>query len=94
MDNMDMNSIQELNRLQQLEQMKKALLGKVLTKEAYERLSRVRIANPQLAAQVEVYFLQIHQAGKLQGSKINDDKLKQVLKTLTIESRDFNIRRK
>ena len=93
MDNFNINNIQEMNRLQQLEEMKKALLSKVLTKEAFERLSRVRIANPQLAAQVEVYFLQIYQAGKLQGVKITEEKLKEVLKTLTNENRGFNIRR-
>ena len=93
MDGININDFQEMKRLQELEQMKKALLGQILSKEAYERLSRVRMANPQLAAQVEVYFLQIYQTGKLQGMKITDDKLRAVLKTLSSDNKDINIRR-
>ncbi len=92
-DNIDINNLQEMNRLQQLERMKKALLVQVLTKEAYERLSRVRMANPQLASQVEIYFLNIYQTGKLQGMKIDDQKLREVLRLLSSEGRDFTIRR-
>ena len=92
-DNIDINNLQEMNRLQQLERMKKALLAQILTKEAYERLSRVRMANPQLASQVEMYFLNIYQTGKLQGMKIDDQKLREVLRILSTEGHGFNIRR-
>ena len=92
MDRSNFN-LEELEKAQQLEQMKKDILTRILTKEAFERLSRVKIANPQLAAQVEVYLLQIYQTGKLQGVKITDDKLKEVLKTLVSNKHDFNIRR-
>jgi len=93
MDQIDLNRLQEINRMQQLEQMKKILLGKFLTKEALERLSRVKIANPQLAEQVELYLLQIYQTGKLQGMKISDEKLKDVLRTISADNRGFKIRR-
>ena len=92
-NNIDINNLQEINRIQQLEQMKKVLLGQILTKEAYERLSRVRMANPQLASQVEMYFLNIYQTGKLQGAKIDDKKLREVLRILSSDERGFNIRR-
>ena len=92
-DNIDINNFQEMRRLQQLEQMKKVVLGQIMTKEALERLSRIRIVNPQLAGQVDVYLLQIHQTGKLQGMKITDEKIKVILKTLTNDSPKFNIRR-
>jgi len=92
MEGFDTTSYQEINRMQQIEQMKKMVLGKVLTKEAYERLSRVRVANPQLAAQAELYLLQIYQTGKLQGTRISDEKMKEVLRTLNV-NQDFKIRR-
>ena len=93
MEGMDINQMQEMKRMQHLEEMKKALLTKVLTKEAYERLSRVRVANPQLAATTEVYLLQIYQTGKLQGARISDAKMKEVLRTLSQDNKNFNIRR-
>lgn len=93
MENMDLNTYQEMRRMQQLEQAKRALMGQILTKEAFERLSRVRIANPQLAAQVELYLLQIHQTGKLKGIRITDEKLRAILKTLTYDNHSVNIRR-
>ncbi len=55
----------DLQRAQQLEQMKRQLLSTMLTKEAFERLGRVRTVNPQLAAQAELYLLQMYQAGRL-----------------------------
>ena len=79
--------------MQQLEQAKKALMERILTKEAFERLSRVRIVNPQLSAQVEMYLLQIQQTGKLQGIRITDEKLRAILRTLTNDNHKFNIRR-
>ena len=62
MDYVDYN---QLKQMEQMEAMKKKLLGKMLSKEAYERLGRVRFANPELAAQAEIYLLQVYQAGKL-----------------------------
>ena len=88
----DANQLQQMQQMQQLEEMKKKLLGKILSKEAYERLGRVRYANPQLAAQVEVYLLQIYQAGKLQND-VSDEELKEILKLLS-EKKDFKISKK
>ena len=80
----------EFARMQQLEAMKKQLLGKILTKEAYERLARVRIANPETASQVELYLIQLFQAGKI--STVGDSQLREVLVALT-EKREFKIKR-
>jgi DNA-binding TFAR19-related protein (PDSD5 family) len=93
MNDFDTKSLEELNKMQQIEEMKRALLGRILTKEAFERLSRVRIANPQLAAQAELYLLNIYQSGRLK-QMVPDDKLKEVLKALSEGKRDFNIRRR
>ncbi|MBU0530610.1 MAG: DNA-binding protein [Candidatus Aenigmatarchaeota archaeon] len=78
---------------QQIEQMKNEAMSKILTKDALERLGRIRTANTQLAAQVELYLLQVYQTGKII-EKITDEKLKDVLKTLSEPKREFNMRRK
>ncbi|MFQ5647777.1 MAG: DNA-binding protein [Candidatus Aenigmatarchaeota archaeon] len=72
----------QLEQLRQIEEMKKQLLAKILTKDAQERLGRVRMVNPQLAGQAELYLIQVYQAGKLK-TQITDDKLREVLKTLS-----------
>ena len=85
---MDVN---QLEQLKQIEEMKKQLLSKILTKDALERLGRVRMVNPQVAGQAELYLIQIYQAGKLK-TQINDDKLREVLKALS-EKKEMSIKR-
>jgi DNA-binding TFAR19-related protein (PDSD5 family) len=87
----DYMDIEELQRMQQIDEMKKQLLGKILMKEAYERLGRVRLANPETAAQAELYILQVYQAGKLDGS-ISDSQMKDILRALS-EKKEFKIKR-
>lgn len=87
-----MNGEINIEQMRQIEEMKKNVMNNVLTKEAFERLGRVRSANPQLAGQVELYLLQIYQAGKIQ-NKITDGKLKDVLRVLS-EKKEFRIKRK
>ncbi len=84
----------EFAKMRQIEEMKKKLLATMLSKEAYERLARVRVANQELAGQAELYLLQIYQSGKLEG-RITDEQMKEVLRVLSSGSRqDFKIRRK
>lgn len=89
---MDINELQQAQQMKQLEEMKKQLLTKILTKEAFERLSRIRAVNPQLTAQVELYLLNIFQSGKLL-QPITEEKLKEVLQSLT-EKKEFKVKRK
>lgn len=84
----------ELAKLRQLEEIKRKVLITILSKEAYERLARVRVANPELAGQAELYLLQVYQTGKLE-ERITDEQMKEVLRVLSSGSRpSFNIRRK
>lgn len=76
----------------QMEAMKKAMLFKILDKEAMERLGRVRVANPTLASQLEIYLLQLYDAGQLRET-ITDIKLRQILDVLT-EKRKTTIKRR
>jgi programmed cell death protein 5 len=65
----------------EFEAMKKEMLRKVLTKEALERLGRVKLANPVVASQLEIYLFQLSQTGQLRET-IDDAKLKQILSVL------------
>ncbi len=82
---------EKLQQLQEIEQMKRKLLTNMLTKEAFERLGRVRTVNPDLAGQVELYLLQVYQTGQLK-QQVTDDKMKEILKVLT-QKKQVNIKR-
>ncbi|MFH1237068.1 MAG: DNA-binding protein [Candidatus Aenigmatarchaeota archaeon] len=88
---MEYSDYNQMKQMQQMEAMKKQLLGKMLSKEAYERLGRVRFANPELAAQAEMYLLQVYQTGRL--GMVSDAQMKEILKLLTSGRRDFSIKR-
>lgn len=91
---MDHDNAQNINieQMRQLEEMKRQVLGKILAKEAFERLSRIRVVNPNLAGQAELYLLQIYQQGKIHG-KITDSQMKDVLRVLT-SKKDIMIKRR
>ena len=80
-------------QMAQFEQMKKSLMGKILDKAAAERLGRVRVANPTLAMQLELYLMQLYQAGQLKET-ITDEKLKQILNALTENKKETRIMRR
>ena len=79
--------------VKQFEAIKKDSLKKALTKEATERLARVKLANPVLATQLELYIVQIYQTGQVK-KKIDDKKLKQILSVLVPKKRATKIKRK
>ncbi|HDD46379.1 MAG TPA: hypothetical protein ENG42_02800 [Candidatus Aenigmarchaeota archaeon] len=76
---------------EEIEKMKKEILMKILSKEAMERLGRVRTVNPYLAAQVELYLIQLYKEGQVK-DVISDSKLKTILELLSTK-RDFKIKR-
>ncbi|MFP4115951.1 MAG: DNA-binding protein [Candidatus Aenigmatarchaeota archaeon] len=77
-----------------LEQKRKQALKKVLTKDARERLNRVRLADEQVAQQLETYLIRLGQSGQVR-EKVDEDKLKKILKSLKDETKkDWNIKRK
>ena len=82
----------ELQKQEEIEKLKKEVLRKVLTKDAIERLGRVRIVNPVLVQQVEAYLLQLYQMGQIKET-IDDIKLKQILGMLT-DKKDWSIKRR
>jgi len=77
---------------EQMEAMKKIVLNSILTKEAKERLGRLKLVKPDLAAQLELYLIQIYQSGKMEG-QVTDEQLKTILEMLS-PGKEFSIRKK
>ncbi len=84
---------QEQERQKQLEEQKKALLRKILTNEARERLGRIRIARPEIVESIENQLLMLAQSGQLK-NKITDEQLRGILKKILPKKRDIKIKRK
>ena len=72
--------------MQKFEEIKKMILRNILTKEARERLNRIKLVKPDLALQLELYLVQLYQKGKLRG-QMNDEQLKTILETLSSEKK-------
>lgn len=69
-----------------------AILRRILTPEARERLSRVKLVKPELAQQVELILVQLYQAGQIR-ERIDDAKLKKILAQIDARTRrEFRIR--
>jgi len=85
---------QQLQQLkeQEIETQIKLILTQILTPEARERLSNIRLARPQFARQIEIFLIQLYQAGRLP-QKLTDEQFKQILERLQHEKREFKIRR-
>ncbi len=82
---------EKFQQMKQIEELKKQVLFGMLERDAFERLARVRIVNPQLAGQIELYLVQVYQAGQIKG-KISDEKLKGLLQMIS-QKRETTIKR-
>ncbi len=80
------------DQAEQIKALKDKIMRKILSKGARERLGNIRVANPQLALQVEMYLMQLHQAGQIR-KRITEDQLKQILNAIT-KKKDTSIKRK
>ena len=74
---------------QKLEGLKKEVMKKILSKEALERLARIKLVKPELASQLELYLMQLYQGGKIK-SLITEEQIKMILETLSTK-REFKI---
>jgi len=82
---------QEQQQLQQQIQQLEIMVKQALTKEALERYSNLKTAFPDRAVQLLVILAQAIQSGQI--TKIDDNTLKEILKRLTPEKREFKIKR-
>ncbi len=78
---------------QQAEAQRKAILRKNLTDGARKRLNTVKMSKPDAGEQVEQQIVALAQSGRIQG-KIDEEKMKQLLKELTPDSKSFDIQRR
>lgn len=66
----------------QIEQQKRSAIKKMLTQEAYDRLSNVRVSNRDLYSQVVDLLIAMAQQGRI-SSTITEAQLKQILMKFT-----------
>ena len=84
---------QRIQMQQQIEMQKQALLRRILSSDARQRLTNLRMVKPEFAAQIELQLIQLAQAGRL-SIPVTDDQLKEILARLQSQRRDIKIRRK
>jgi len=84
-----MNGEVSAEDLKKFEEMKKVVMKRILSKQAIERMGRIRVVKPELAAQLELYLIQMYQAGKIK-TEISDEQLKTILETLS-SGKEFKI---
>jgi len=69
------------------------LLRVILTPEARQRLANMRLVKPELVDKIEVYLIQLAQAGKIP-TPLSDDQLKDILSKLIPSKREIRIERR
>ncbi len=77
---------------QQLEVQKQTLLRNILSPEARQRLTNLKMVKPDFTEQLELQLIQLAQQGKLP-VPLPDQQLKQILAQLQTRRRETRIRR-
>jgi programmed cell death protein 5 len=83
----------ELDQQKQFEEQKKAILRSILTTDAKQRLSNIKLARPTVGEQIENQLIMLAQSGRLQ-EKITDAQLRELLRKIMPKKRDINIERR
>jgi len=78
---------------QQLEKQKQALLRNMLTPEARQRLTNLKMVKPEFIDQLELQLIQLAQAGKIP-IPLTDEQLKKILIQLQARKKEPTIRRR
>lgn len=71
---------------------KETALRQILTYEARQRLSRIKLVKPEFVEQIELQLIQIAQSGKVR-LPIDDKQLKQILIQLQSSRKEITFRR-
>ncbi|HJX02682.1 MAG TPA: DNA-binding protein [Candidatus Bathyarchaeia archaeon] len=83
----------EAQTQQQLETQKQALLRSILSPEARQRLTNLKMIKPEFTEQLELQLIQLAQQGKIP-IPLADEQLRQILMQLQSRKRETTIRRK
>ena len=78
---------------EQADAQKQAILRQHLTDGARKRLNSVKMSKPDFGEKVERQVVALAQSGRIQG-KIDEEKMKELLKELKPDSNSFNIKRR
>jgi programmed cell death protein 5 len=90
---LDQQSMEEqLQRQKQAEAQIHHVLLQILEPEARERLANIKLTKPEFARAIEQQLVALAQSGRLK-QKITDAQLKELLRQLVPEKKDWNIRR-
>jgi len=84
---------QRMQVQQQMELQKQAILRRILTPRARQRLANLKMVKPEFANQLELQLIQLAQQGKVD-IPIRDEMLKQILIRLQSHRRDIKITRR
>ena len=88
-----MNQEQQQIQIQQkIELQKQALLRRILSTEARQRMANLKIVKPEFAEQIELQLIQLAQTGRL-SIPVTDEQLKELLARVQPKRRDIKIRR-
>lgn len=85
--------VQQQEQARQVEAQKQSILRQIMAPEARDRLANVKLANPQLAANVENQVIRLYQSGRLQGV-ITDAMLREILQSMAPQKREIHIERR
>ena len=77
---------------EQLEMQKQAILKRILTMEARQRLTNIKMVRPEFADQLELQLIQLAQSGRVK-IPISDAQLKDALVRLQSQKKEIKIRR-
>jgi len=83
---------QRIQAQQQLEIQKQAVLRRILTADARQRLTNLKMVKPEFAEQLEFQLIQLAQQGRI-NLPIDDEQLKEILVKLQSGRREIKIRR-
>ncbi len=76
----------------QFDAQKQAALKQIMTPEARQRLTNIRMVKPEFADQIEMQLIQLAQTGRIK-VPISDDQLKEALAKLQSSRKEIRIRR-
>jgi programmed cell death protein 5 len=77
----------------QIEEQRAALMRRILTPEARDRMGNLRVAYPDLARAVEDQLIRLIQAGQITEA-VDDATLKEILRRVAPHKREINIERR
>jgi programmed cell death protein 5 len=87
-----MDEQRQLEARRQFDAQKQAALKQILTPEARQRLTNIRMVKPDFADQIELQLIQLAQSGRIK-VPITDDQLKEALARLQSSRKEIRIRR-